>query len=78
MARSLECPKCKSGMEQGFVLDQRHALVRLVSHWAAGAPVKAFFGHTKLPEQKPVPIGTWRCTSCGYLESYARPEFGAR
>ena len=65
-------------MEQGFVLDQRHPLVRLVSQWVAGAPVKAFFGHTKLPEQKPVPIGTWRCTSCGYLESYARPEFGAR
>ena len=32
---------------------------------------------TKLTEDKPVPVGAFRCTSCGYLECYARPEFEA-
>ena len=64
-------------MEQGFVLDQTYG-ARGVSQWAAGAPVKSFWTGTKLPEEKLVPIGTYRCSSCGYLESYAKPEFAAK
>jgi hypothetical protein len=64
-------------MEQGFVLDNTHG-ARVVSHWAAGAPEKSFWVGTKLPEEKTIPIGTFRCSSCGFLEGYARPEFAAR
>lgn len=63
-------------MEQGFVLDNTHG-GRVVSHWVPGAPLKSFWMGTKLPEEKAVPIGTYRCSSCGFLESYARPEFVA-
>jgi len=31
---------------------------------------------TKLPEGV-LPIGTFRCSGCGYLESYADPRFDA-
>jgi hypothetical protein len=34
-----QCPKCGGGMEQGFVLDNTYA-ARVVSQWAAGAPLK--------------------------------------
>ena len=78
MATSHQCPKCKSGMEQGFVLDHTQGARQVVSHWAAGAPLKAFWSGTKLPDEKLVPIGTYRCSSCGYLEQYARPEFAAK
>ena len=71
------CPKCGSGMEQGFVLDNTHG-ARIVSQWAAGPPRKSFWVGTKLPEDEFVPIGTYRCSSCGYLESYARQEFAAK
>ena len=77
-ATTHQCPKCKAGMEQGFVLDNKHHHDRVVSHWAAGAPLKSFWLGTKLPEEKLVPIGTYRCSSCGYLESYAKPEFAAK
>ena len=78
MAHSPErCPKCGSGMEQGFVLDNTHG-ARVVSHWAPGAPLKSFWVGTKLPDEKQVPIGAYRCSSCGYLELYARDEFVAR
>jgi len=63
-------------MEQGFVLDNSYG-ARIVSQWAPGAPLKSFWTGTKLADQDLVPIGTYRCTSCGYLESYARQEFAA-
>ena len=65
-------------MEQGFVFAHTAHSSRRVSHWAAGPPLKSFWLGTKLPEGKLFPIGTWRCTSCGYLESYAKPEFAAK
>ena len=78
MASSLQlCPKCGSGMEQGFVLDNTYG-ARVVSQWAAGAPLKSFWAGTKLPEEKLVPNGTYRCSSCRFLEMYARQEFAAR
>ena len=70
------CPKCGSEMEQGFVLDNTHGS-RVVSQWVAGAPQKSFWVGTKVPDGKLVPIGTYRCLSCGFLESYAREEFAA-
>jgi len=64
-------------MEQGFVMDSTYG-ARVVSHWAAGAPKKSFWASTKLPEKEMTPIGTFRCASCGFLESYALPEFKAK
>ena len=46
------------------------------SQWAKGAPVKAFLFGTKRPDAQ-LPVGTFRCSSCGYLEAYARQEFAA-
>jgi hypothetical protein len=72
-----QCPKCDGPMEQGFILDMTHG-ARLISHWAPGAPVKSFWTGTKLPAEKLIPIGVFRCASCGFLESYARDEFAAQ
>jgi hypothetical protein len=64
-------------MEQGFVLDNTYG-ARVVSQWAAGAPVKSFWVGTKPPDDKLVPIGAYRCASCGFLELYARQEFAPK
>ena len=78
MASSIgQCPKCKSEMAQGFVLDNTYG-ARVVSHWAPGAPRTSFWTGTKVAEKDLIPIGTFRCPSCGYLEMYARDEFAAR
>lgn len=72
------CPKCDGPMEQGFILDVMHG-GQIVSRWAAGVPQKSFWTGTKsVSEDIVIPVGTFRCESCGYLESYARPEFAAR
>jgi hypothetical protein len=70
------CSKCQGVMERGFTLDEGYGR-RGPSHWVQGAPKRSFlFGVTF--NSPPIPIGTFRCNSCGYLETYARLEFAPR
>jgi curli biogenesis system outer membrane secretion channel CsgG len=68
---SLGCPKCKGSMEQGLVLDynNQHDPGFSQSEWASDLPKRDFLGKKDRPTKK---IVTYRCTSCGYLESYAK------
>jgi hypothetical protein len=72
------CPRCKSEMVQGFIVDFHAGGGRLVINWVEGTPEKAFWSVTKVPTDKCIPVGTFRCSGCGFLESYARPEFAAK
>lgn len=72
----LNCPKCNGAMEKGFVLDNAPS-DRIVGHWAQGSPQTSFWLGTKEPDVQ-LPIGTYRCSSCGYLEAYAAREFAAK
>jgi hypothetical protein len=65
-----ECPKCKARMEEGFLLDKTHGAT-LSSHWVAGPPVRSFWTGVKVRGKRIVAVRTFRCTSCGLLESYA-------
>ena len=76
MSEPHTCPKCPGRMEQGFIVDNTYG-GHIVSHWAPGAPKKSFWVGTKIPDKSQIPIGMFRCSSCGYLEAYARPEFAA-
>ena len=75
---AIQCPKCNSVMVQGFIFDRADGGQCRVINWVEGAPDKAFWTVTKIPEEKCVPVGTFRCSVCGFLESYARPEFAAK
>ena len=44
---------------------------RGVSNWLEGAPEKSIWVGLKLGRKKPVEIKTYRCSRCGFLESYA-------
>lgn len=68
--RSHTCPKCQSSMVEGFVATEKSSMPT-VSGWTGGAPQKGWWGNIKTPG-KPIPIATWRCSRCGYLEHYAR------
>lgn len=76
-----QCPKCNGQMMQGFTVDMGTGDMTLgsrhVGKWAPGAPIKSLLFKTKVPRNS-LPIGTFRCHSCGYLESYAGPEFASK
>jgi Domain of unknown function (DUF6487) len=64
----LTCPKCKGQMESGTILDYWSNQTWNQSQWALGTPKPSFFSGA--PKSRNV--FTFRCTTCGYLESYAR------
>lgn len=65
------CPKCNRAMEIGFVADVAYGAV-LQSNWSPGIPVRRrFVGGVKWRQQDSRPIVTYRCSACGFLESYA-------
>ena len=67
---TVECPKCRSKMEEGFTLDQTRNAVD-TSKWVDGPPEKSFWKGLKTRGKKQIPVATYRCSKCGYLESYA-------
>lgn len=65
------CPKCGQPMKRGFIPELSHA--SSVSMWVEGEPERSFWAAgVKVPEDKAISIVTYRCTACGFLESYAR------
>ena len=66
-----QCPKCRSSMELGFIKDQGYG-ANYTASWVEGAPEQSFWEVTKTRGKKHVQVATYRCTSCGFLESYAR------
>ena len=64
------CPKCQTTMDEGFVLDDTHGGT-LQSKWAEGKPRTSFWLGVRVPRKDRHPVSTFRCPSCGYLESYA-------
>jgi hypothetical protein len=74
----LICPKCNCEMVQGSTVDWAQGGQRRVTSWVEGTPEKSFWHGTSVPEEECVPVGSFRCSVCGFLESYAQPEFAAR
>jgi len=67
-----DCPKCGTPMEPGFVLDQTYGGIAQ-SAWVDGLPERSFWTGVKLKGHHRLPVTTYRCPACGYLESYAPP-----
>ena len=67
---SLDCSKCQSPMQPGYLLEEGHGNERSITAWVEGQPQKSFWMGLKTPRQK-LATRTYRCTGCGYLESYA-------
>lgn len=65
-----KCVKCGGTMKEGFPLDSMRHNAR-VGHWAEGVPAFLIFGILRLGGRRKLPITSYRCQRCGYLESYA-------
>ncbi len=64
------CPKCQAEMEEGFIPDRGDSNVLQTSSWYRGLPQKSFWTGLKNDGIK-FQVQSYRCTGCGYLESYA-------
>ena len=72
MTDAPKCLRCSGEMEVGFLLDRMHSGAQ-AAEWISGPPEKKWIGGVKT-NTRSFPVETWRCKSCGYLESYAPPK----
>jgi predicted RNA-binding Zn-ribbon protein involved in translation (DUF1610 family) len=64
------CPKCNDKMELGFIVSRPPmGLAYMMPKWVAGEPIERWRG---IKMEAPLRVTTYRCSNCGYLESYAR------
>lgn len=61
-------------MEGGFVADKAHYSMPETQKWVEGAPEHSFWSGLKLKGREIIPVMTYRCERCGFLESYARAQ----
>ena len=73
MNEPVECIRCQTQMEPGFVPDNTHAGFQ-TQNWYPGKAEPSFWMGLKLKKDSLVPITTLRCPKCGHLESYAVPR----
>ena len=64
------CSKCGGLLKEGFFADASHQAMR-VGHWAEGPPSYRFLFFLRMRGRKMLPVKSFRCTRCGFLESYA-------
>ena len=67
---SKSCPKCGGRMDEGFLLELKDGNQKARTEWIEGAPLKKWYGIV-IRNKRKLPIETWRCGRCTYLESYA-------
>ncbi len=66
MLMSTECPKCQGVLEEGFMPDRPDDKV-FPAIWVEGNP-----GYKEIEKKgRKYRIQSYRCMSCGYMESYA-------
>jgi hypothetical protein len=66
------CPKCGKALVEGFILERGHGNGKSVSSWVAGKPEKSLWTGLQIGDRMVCQIASFRCTGCGFLESYAQ------
>lgn len=77
-SRPSACPKCNGEMVQGFMPQHIYGAGLQLGQWVEGLPQKSFWSGLSMRRRQSIPIGAYRCKSCGFLEAYARYEFVAK
>ncbi|HKD82337.1 MAG TPA: hypothetical protein VKH81_21790 [Candidatus Angelobacter sp.] len=62
-------------MESGFLLDRTQAQL-YPAIWTDGLLKRNWFGGFNESDNSLYRVESWRCTDCGYLESYAMTQTG--
>lgn len=72
MSDRVECLRCRTPMEPGFIADDSYGGT-VQEKWSPGEPKVSFWTGLKVEKKAAHPVTTLRCPNCGMLESYAGP-----
>ncbi|WP_435018721.1 hypothetical protein TA3x_000706 [Tundrisphaera sp. TA3] len=68
-----KCMKCSGAMEEGYILEATNG-AEGVATWIRGAPERLGWRGLNTGGKARMEVASFRCVSCGFLESYARPK----
>ena len=71
MALMLNCSECNSHMQQGVVVDMSYAGI-LRSMWVEDQAENSVIAGIPDHHKRKVNTITYRCSNCGFLDSYAK------
>jgi predicted nucleic-acid-binding Zn-ribbon protein len=74
MSVEINCAKCQSRMQEGFVIDHGDYQVKMESIWVEGKPEKSFWSGLKTKNREMYTVRAFRCPNCHYLEFYTAEE----
>lgn len=72
MTDQVECLRCRTSMEPGFVIDVTSGSYTQ-QRWGPGARKVSRWWGLIVDRKTLIPVTTLRCPRCGALESYASP-----
>ena len=67
---SKACGKCGGTMTVGVIVDQT-SRAAFPDRWQKGEPSVSKWWGLRQDKKAQLDVETWRCTRCGFLESYA-------
>lgn len=68
------CIRCDGSLEVGFMVDKGDYNATSQAQWASGKPNTSFWRMSAVQSgNQTLPVVTYRCKSCGRLESFAHP-----
>ena len=69
MNSRIECLRCRTVMEPGFILDRGHGNAAAnVTTWFSGLPDRNWWGGIRTKGLEKVPLARHLCKKCGYVE----------
>jgi hypothetical protein len=71
MSLALNCSKCNGQMEEGIVVDLNYQGA-IPSMWVEDRPGNGAVSGAVHNDKRKVKTITYRCSSCGFLDSYAK------
>jgi len=71
MSIDAKCSKCSGEMQAGLVVDLNYAGV-LPSMWVEDQARETGGARTMMESKRKVKTITYRCSTCGHLDSYAK------
>lgn len=72
MSINMQCSKCSGMLELGFLIDREHNSFEGATKWASGTPQDHIWRWSSVRKgAQKLAVATYRCSKCGYLESYA-------
>ena len=64
------CLRCGGEMEEGFLLEVTDS-GKKTTKWVEGAPERSVWVGLKTGQRRVLPLKSYRCAACGFVDLYA-------